>query len=197
MRDENDVADRLAHRIGRLTDCDTLSGGDLWTACGVLAEAGLLTTEEDLLGLHHVGPFRIANTAYTGAVTDLLEVALPSVVAGWATGTTGAGAIAGIVGSLCKTFVVLVRRGVVLGRSREAQVRWSILLALHELQTSDEPVPEHDLRRRLASIVLDGQPMAPDEITAALAWLANDTGVRGRDKEPLIGRRDGRYTSLV
>jgi hypothetical protein len=198
VRDDHDVADRLARHLRRSTGSDSLSGDDLWRACGSLADAGLLTTDEELLGLRQVGPFRIASTAYSGAVTDLIEVTLPSVIAGWITGSPAAGTIAGITGTLCKTFVEVIRRGVVLGRSREDQVRWTVLVAMHEMQGSGEPAHVSPLTARLAPVVLDGRPITSDEVTAALMWLANDDGVRGPDKPPLISKRDdGSYVSLV
>lgn len=190
-----DVAQQMLdsiRRAGAISD-DAIDVTDLWPACTVLAEAGLLLGDEAKLGAVRIGPFRMAATRYQHAVLDLIDILLPAGVVAIGTGAPKTGALTGIVRLVCKAFTDMLRRGVVFGRTEADKYRFQVLLVVDSLSEAGA-VSADDIASQLKAA---GSHLSRPAIEEALEWLQQAKSVTGETQALVIRHGDGRYSSGI
>lgn len=188
-----DVAESLAAAWNAQKDGkEGAEAVDLWPVCQLLADEGLLETQEGQLATVKIGPFRFAQTRYEDATQDFVEVLLPATIAGMAGGQPLHAAVGGVLTAAGNTFVQLLRRGVTFGRDPADRLRWLVLLH----------VKTENCQGVFPSRVQVVQRLEPTHLNVeqALDWLVTTsaTSLLGHKKLALIKtRHDGGLEALV
>lgn len=173
-----DVASQLAAAWNRARAVDgQAEPADVWPCCQILAAAGLLQGQERDLAAIELGPFRIAITGRANATRDFVEVLFPSAVAALPTGQPLMGAVSGALSAACLTFIKLLERTIVFGRSEADRQRWVVLMHI-KICNSCGMLPTIcdviDLVTRASQ-----WDIRPNAVESSIAWLLG-TG----DREP-------------
>jgi len=170
-----DVASQLAAAWNRVRAADGQAEPvDIWPCCQILAAAGLLQGQERDLSAIELGPFRIAVTGRANATRDFVEVLFPAAVAALPTGQPLMGAVSGALSAACLTFIKLLERTVVFGRSDADRQRWVVLMHIKncnshgELPTICEVI---DLVTRASQ-----WDIRPNAVESSIAWLLGNGG---------------------
>lgn len=170
----------------------TAEAVDFWPICQLLADEGLLETDEEKLATVKVGPFRLAQTKYECATQDFVGVLVPATIAGMANGQTLHAAVTGVLTGACNTFLQLLRRGVVFGGSPADQIRWLVLLYVKR-KNSENVFPTN------IEVVRSLKPSHPN-VEDALEWLTTPSATplsRGTKLALITNRHDGGLEALV
>ncbi|MGA7705778.1 MAG: hypothetical protein WB998_12880 [Solirubrobacteraceae bacterium] len=189
-----DIADGLAE-AWRIAGGDPVDPETFAAACDLLCDAGLAQGDETALGVRRLGPFRVANTPYRGAVEDFLKTLLPSTMVGLAAGNPAGGAIAGVLTGTCRYFIELVRRGVVFRDTPDDQLRWTVLMRVRaENERGHYPTLEE-----VATTVGQNADIDQAAVRGAVEWLcaAHPLPDKGSSAPLVVSRLDGGLECLA
>jgi hypothetical protein len=171
---------------------------DIWPCCQILASAGLLQGQDRDLAAIELGPFRVAVTNQASATRDFIEVLFPAAVAALPTGQLLPGAVSGALSAACLTFIKLLERTIVFGRSEIDRQRWIVLMHIKNCNASGvfPTVCEViDLATRASH-----WDVRANDVESSLSWLTGEGGAeRARPRTPLVrrNRTGGGLESLV
>ena len=163
--------------------------------CELLCDAGLALGDESLLGARRLGPFRIANTPYRGAVEDFLKTLIPATMVGAAAGTPIGGALTGMLTGACRCFIELLRRGVVLRDTPDDRMRWEVLMYVRGQNARGVYPSLEDI-----TVTLGGDSETDRAaVVDALAWLcsAHPLPEKGASSPLVVARLGGGLECLA
>lgn len=181
-----DVASQLAAAWNRARAADGQAAPvDVWPCCQILAAAGLLHGQERDLAAIELGPFRIAVTGRANATRDFIEVLFPAAVAALPTGQPLMGAVTGSLSAACLTFIKLLERTIVFGRSEVDRQRWIVLMHIKNCNAYcmfPTICDVTDLVTRASQ-----WDIRPNAVESSIAWLVgNGDGERSGRREQLV-----------
>jgi hypothetical protein len=170
-----DVASQLAAAWNRFRAVDgEAEPVDVWPCCQILAEAGVLRGQERDLAAIELGPFRIAVTSRANATRDFVEVLFPAAVAALPTGQPLLGAVSGALSAACLTFIKLLERTVVFGRSETDRQRWIVLMHIKNCNASGvSPTMCNVIDLAARSSQWD---IRPNAVESSIRWLLGNAG---------------------
>lgn len=160
---------------------------DFEPLCDLLVEAGLLDPDEEALGAYSLGPYRLAQTPYREAVGDFLQVFIAVTLTAVASGAPVSTAVPGYLSGAVRTFVELLRRGVVFGRGEPDESRWSTLMFIRWRNENGEmPSPEEVVE------ILSKRGWAVEAVENAIDWLQSPQAISRVDRVALVRLTDTR-----
>jgi hypothetical protein len=194
-----DVALQMAASWNQIQgNSDLAQAIDVWPCCQILAQAGVIVGQERDLAAMELGPFRIAVTSSASATRDFIEVLFPAVVASLPTGQPLMGAVSGMLSAACLTFVKLLERTIVFGRSTVDLERWTVLMYIKSCnETGVSPTiceVMHSVARRTQ------WEIRPKAVEMSIAWLTENGDNRGQKSRSQLVQLDmatGGLESLV
>jgi hypothetical protein len=194
-----DVASQLATAWNSARAADGQAGPvDVWPCCQILAAAGLLQGQERDLAAVELGPFRIAVTGRANATRDFIEVLFPAAVAALPTGQPLTGAISGALSAACLTFIKLLERTIVFGRSETDQQRWIVLIHIKNCNASGVFPTVCDV---IDLVTRASQwDIRPNAVESSIVWLTGAGDARPSGRRTQLVRLDssnGGLESLV
>jgi hypothetical protein len=195
----SDVASQLATVWNRARAADGQAQAvDVWPCCQILAAAGLLQGQERDLAAIEIGPFRIAVTGRANATRDFIEVLFPAAVSALPAGQPLMGALSGALSAACLTFIKLLERSIVFGRSEADRQRWIVLIHIKNCNA-------HGVFPTICDVIdlvtrASKWDIRPSAVESSIAWLMGngDKGMSGRRAQLVrLSSANGGLESLV